>query len=111
MDHPPTEVTYRFSGGVEAIYASLVVRLSHTDYFQREEMWKYAIQFSRHGHQLGFAMREVEEGTCELDIYFSPDVSEFDRVTFIRFITDHLHTKGIDIQEHILLFAPTVSGK
>jgi small GTP-binding protein len=105
-EHPPTEVTYRFSGSVEAIYASLVVRLSHTEYFQREDLWKYAIEFSRHGHRLGFIMREVEEGTCELDVYFAPDVNEFDRATFIRFITDHLGMKGIDIQEHISLNCP-----
>jgi small GTP-binding protein len=98
-EHPPTEVTYQFSGGVEAIYASLVVRLSYTDYFRREDQWKYAVEFSREDNRLGFAMRQLEEGTGELEIYFYPGVSEFDHVTFTRFITDHLRTKGIDIQE------------
>jgi predicted MPP superfamily phosphohydrolase len=105
-EHPPTEVTYQFSGSIETIYASLVVRLSYTDYFEREDQWKYAVEFSRDGHRLGFAMQQVEEGTGELEIYFHPDTSEFDRVTFIRFITDHLHTKGIDIQERIRLYCP-----
>jgi len=31
---PQTEVAYQFSGSIEMIYASLVVRLSHTDYFR-----------------------------------------------------------------------------
>jgi small GTP-binding protein len=101
---PPSEVTYQFSGAVETIYASLVVRLSYTDYFQREDHWKYAAEFSREAHRLGFAIRQVEEGTGELDIYFHPGVSEFDRVTFVRFITDHLRTKGIDIRERIRLY-------
>ena len=104
--HPRTEVAYRFSGGIESIYASLVVRLSYTDYFRREDQWKYAAEFSRAGHRLGFSMRQVEEGTGELEIYFYPGVSEFDRVTFIRFVTDHLRTKGIDIQEQIRLYCP-----
>ena len=104
--HPRTEVAYRFSGSIETIYASLVVRLNYTDYFRREDQWKYAVEFSRDGNRLGFAMRQIEEGTGELEIYFQPGISEFDRVTFIRFVTDHLRAKGIDIQEQIRLYCP-----
>jgi GTPase SAR1 family protein/UDP-2,3-diacylglucosamine pyrophosphatase LpxH/RNase P subunit RPR2 len=106
---PRTEVAYRFSGSIEAIYASLVVRLSYTDYFRREDQWKYAVEFSRDSNRLGFSMRQIEEGTSELEIYFQPGISEFDRVTFIRFVTDHLRAKGIDIQEHIRLYCPKCS--
>ncbi|MFW9263406.1 metallophosphoesterase [Nostoc sp. CALU 546] len=102
--HPPTEVTYEFSGSIEAIYASLVVCLSYTKDFQRENLWKYAAEFSRNEHRLGFAMKQVSEGTGELEIYFYPGVSDFDRVTFIRFITNHLHIKGINVQERIRLY-------
>jgi predicted phosphodiesterase len=107
--HPRTEVAYRFSGGIETIYASLVVRLSYTDYFRREDQWKYAVEFSRDNHRLGFYMQQVEEGTGELEIYFYRGISEFDRVTFIRFVTDHLRVKGIDIQEQIRLYCPKCS--
>jgi len=103
------EVTYQISGSIEAIYASLVVRLSYTDYFHREDQWRYAAEFSHNGHRLGFTMQEVEEGTGELGIYFHPGVSEFDRVTFIRFITDHLQTEGIAIQERIRLYCSQCS--
>ena len=105
-EHPRTEVAYRFSGSIETIYASLVVRLSYTDYFRREDQWKYAVEFSRNGNRLGFSMRQVEEGTGELEIYFQSGISEFDRVTFIRFVTDHLRAKGIDIEEQIRLYCP-----
>ena len=107
--HPRTEVAYRFSGSIETIYASLVVRLSYTNYFRREDQWKYAVEFSRDGNRLGFSMRQIEEGTGELEVYFQPGISEFDRVTFIRFVTDHLRTKGIDIQEQIRLYCPKCS--
>ena len=60
--HPRTEVAYRFSGSIETIYASLVVRLSYTNYFRREDQWKYAVEFSRDGNRLGFSMRQIEEG-------------------------------------------------
>ena len=105
-EHPSTEVAYRFSGSLEAIYASLVVRLSYTDHFHLEDQWKYAVEFSREGHRLGFSMQHVEEGTGELEVYFGPGITEFDRVTFIRFITDHLRTKGIEIEERIPLYCP-----
>ncbi|MBT8419794.1 MAG: hypothetical protein KJO08_02930, partial [Gammaproteobacteria bacterium] len=104
--HPRTEVAYRFSGAIETIYASLVVRLSYTEHFRREDQWKYAVEFSRDGHRLGFSMRQVEEGTGEIEIYFQDGVNEFDRVTFIRFITDHLRARGVDIQEQIRLYCP-----
>ncbi len=107
--HPRTEVTYRFSGSIETIYASLVVRLSYTDYFQREDQWRYAVEFSRDGVRLGFSMEQVAEGTGELEIYFHPGINEFDRVTFIRFVTDHLRAKGIDIEEEIRLYCPNCS--
>lgn len=106
---PRTEVAYRFSGGIETIYASLVVRLSYTDYFRRESLWKHAVEFSRDGSRLGFSIRQIEEGTGELEIYFYPEISEFDRVTFIRFVTDHLRAKGIDIEEQIRLYCPDCS--
>jgi GTPase SAR1 family protein len=104
--HPQTEVAYRFSGSIETIYASLVVRLSYTHEYRREDQWKYAVEFSRKSVRLGFSMTQIEEGTGELDIYFYPGISDFDRVTFIRFITDHLRAKGVDIQEEIRLYCP-----
>lgn len=100
---PLPDVTYKFFGNIDSIYASLVVRLCYTEYFQREEQWRYAAEFSREGSRLGFQMKHSIEDRGELGIYFFPDVSEFDRVTFIRFITDHLKVKGIEIEEEITL--------
>nr|WP_321353137.1 metallophosphoesterase [uncultured Methanoregula sp.] len=107
--HPRTEVAYRFSGSIETIYASLVVRLSYTNYFHREDQWKYAVEFSIKGDRLGFSMQQITEGTGELEIYFHPNISENDRVLFIRFITDHLYNKGVDIHEQIRLYCPKCS--
>ena len=108
---PRTEVAYRFSGATDTIYASLVVRLNHMDHFRRENLWNYAVEFSRAGHRLGFSMKQIAEGTGEIEIYFESGVSEFDRVTFIRFITDHLQDKGVGIQEEIRLHCPNCGEK
>jgi len=104
LDTYPAEVTYQFSGSIEAIYASLVVRLSYTEYFQRTEQWKYAAEFSCKHKKIGFTLKQLEEGTGELEIYFEPTVNDFDKITFIRFVTDHLRAKGLDIQEKLKLY-------
>ncbi|MBD3421047.1 MAG: GTP-binding protein [Chitinivibrionales bacterium] len=103
IDHPPTEISYRFSGGIESIYASLVVQLSYTGYFQLEDQWKYAVEFSRNSKRLGFSMRQIEEGTGELGIYFYSNISDSDRITFTKFVTAHLNVRGINIERHFSL--------
>ena len=102
--HQQIEVSYNFSGGIETIYASLVVRLSYTDYFQLEDKWKFSAEFSRENKKLGFIMEPKSENSSELGIYFDSNIDDFDRIIFIRFITDHLRTKGLDVQEQIRLF-------
>jgi len=99
-----TEVAYRFSGNIESIFASLVVRLGYTDYFRREAHWRHAVEFSREGHRLGLSVREINEGIAELSIYFDSVVNEFDRLTFIRFVTNHLANRGIEIEEQMRLY-------
>lgn len=101
-----SEVTYLFSGSIEAIYASLVVRLSYIEHFKRENLWKNTAEFSREKNRLGFTMTQVKEDTVELDVYFDQNVNNFDRVTFIRFITENLYAKGLNIFESIKLYCP-----
>jgi predicted MPP superfamily phosphohydrolase len=108
LEHPSAEVFYEFSGSVEAIYASLVVCLNYTHDFHLENLWNYAAEFSRDGSHLGFFMQEIGEGLGKLEIYFYTGVNDFDRVTFIRFICSHLHSKGIDLHEYIRLYCPNL---
>jgi predicted phosphodiesterase len=100
---PRAEVTYRFSGAIERTSAYLMVRLSYTGHFKLEDRWRYAAEFSRRNERLGFAMREVEEEVGELEIYFYPGVDGFDRVTFLRFVTDHLEAQVTDVVESLRL--------
>ena len=44
---PAVLVSYRFNGFLDDIYATLVVRLHHTDSFERDELWRYAADFKR----------------------------------------------------------------
>jgi hypothetical protein len=44
-DHPAAFVTYEFSGMLEEIYATLVVRLHHTTTFEKPTLWRFAADF------------------------------------------------------------------
>jgi WD40 repeat protein len=56
-DHPAPIVSYQFQGGVEEIYATLVVRLHHTSAFDNDRLWKFAADFKTPGDkQVGFKL-------------------------------------------------------
>ena len=45
VGHPAVLVSYRFTGFLDEIYATLVVRLHHTESFQQDGLWRYAADF------------------------------------------------------------------
>jgi len=54
VQHPAVLVNYRFTGFLDEVYATLVVRLHHTEPFQQNQLWRYAADFKTNtGKQLG----------------------------------------------------------
>jgi WD40 repeat protein len=102
---PPDEAgltvySCRLSGHVEDAYASLVTRLRHADYFRCEALWMNAADFSREGNRLGLSVvPSSEENAAALDAWFSSGLSDFDRMAFLGFITEHLQAGGIQVRE------------
>jgi len=93
-EHPAVLVTYRFSGPLDEIYATLVVRLVHTAAFEKDELWRFAADFkTQEGRRLGLKMTKRPEGEAEITVYFEPDIPDDTKVTFIRYIHDHLKAK------------------
>jgi small GTP-binding protein len=45
IGHPAVLVSYRFTGFLDDIYATLVVRLHHTQPFRQDQLWRYAADF------------------------------------------------------------------
>ena len=43
--HPAVLVSYRFHGFLDDIYATLVVRLQHSQTIENDELWRYAADF------------------------------------------------------------------
>ena len=86
--HPNVLVTYRFCGHIPDIYATLVVRLHHTEAFDADQLWKDAADFkTQTGQSLGLKLTREAEGTARLEVYFNPEVDENSRVIFCDTLT------------------------
>ena len=86
------DVSYRVSGAVENVYASLVVQLGYTDEFERDQQrWQNHAQFEIAEEQIcGFRQATEGEGEIELVLYYSKAVPakkrELFQATFERFL-------------------------
>jgi len=67
---------------LDEIYATLVVRLHHTEPFQQDQLWRYAADFKTNtGRQLGVKLTRRAPGVGELDVYFDPAVAMDEKIT------------------------------
>jgi hypothetical protein len=90
-EHPNVFVTYGFSGPLEEIYSTLVVRLSYSDGFTCDQLWKDAADFrTLAGKMAGLAMTRKGEGKAEMVVYFEAGVQIETQVTFIKYVHEHL---------------------
>ena len=104
-DKPPTaSIYYDFSGAIDNIYTTLIVRLSLSDGFGRVRMWMDGAEFERPG--LGVCeIRKKSKGggLAHLDLIFSEAVPGEIRNLFILFVEDHLRKEGVTIAEGLSL--------
>lgn len=102
---PPTaSLYYDFTGAIDNIYTTLIVRLALSGGFGRVRMWKDGAEFEKAG--LGIcAIRKVAVGggLAHLDLIFSQEVTEETRGLFTLFVEDHLRKEGITITEGLNL--------
>ncbi|MDK9699877.1 MAG: AAA-like domain-containing protein [bacterium] len=97
-EYPDILVTYSFIGHLEDIFASLVVRLTYSGIVRRDQLWHNAADFiTETGQQAGFAMKDCGEGKAELVVYFESRVELDTKISFIRFVHDHLQRKANDV--------------
>lgn len=96
--HPAVLVTYKFNGQLDEIYSTLVVRLHHTAAFEKPELWRFAADFkTQAGKRVGIKMTKQGEGAAEIVVYFEPGISDDIKVTFIRYVHEHLKLKAQDV--------------
>ncbi len=97
-EHPTAFVTYSFNGMLDGIYATLVVRLHHTATFEHDQLWRFAADFKTvAGKRVGLKMTKKPEGAAEITVYFDPGIADETKVTFIRYVHDHLKAKDADV--------------
>ncbi len=99
VGHPAVLVSYRFNGFLDDIYATLVVRLHHTESFEADELWRYAADFKSlaQGRRLGVKLTRRGEGAGELEVYFDPDIPVVEKMIFSRYVHEHLLKKGNEV--------------
>ncbi len=84
--------SYRISGAIENVYASLVVQLGYTEEFERDQhRWQKHAQFGVAEKQIcGFSQTREDAGEIEIALYSSADVLEDTlsrfQTTFERFL-------------------------
>ena len=92
-------VNYRFTGFLDEIYATLVVRLHHTEPFQQDQLWRYAADFKTNsGKQLGVKLTRRAPGVGELEVYFDPAVAMEEKIIFSKYVHEHLLQQARDVE-------------
>lgn len=90
------EVAYRFTGPVEEIYATLVVRLFYCGAFTIKELWKNGADlYDSLDYSCGFYLDSSAEGLGEISVFFAKDTPDGSKVLFLRFIQEHLHQMAL----------------
>ena len=81
VKYPAVLVNYRFTGFLDEIYATLVVRLHHTEPFQQDQLRRYAADFKTNtGKQLGVKLTRRAPGVGELEVYFDPAIAMEEKI-------------------------------
>lgn len=97
-EHPNVFVTYGFSGTLDEIYSTLVVKLSYSDGFKKDQLWKNAADFKTPGgRRVGLVMKKKAEGAAEILVYFEAGVPDETKVIFIKYVHEHLLSRTEDV--------------
>ena len=98
-DSPPLFATYEFSGFLDDVYATLVVRLHHTPGFHQQNLWKdYAEFTSETGAHLCVQLTRGKEGKGALLLHCDHDAGEDTQVVFSRYVHEHLAAKATNVE-------------
>ncbi|MFA5192336.1 MAG: TIR domain-containing protein [Verrucomicrobiia bacterium] len=111
--HPAVLSSYKFSGFLDEIYATLVVRLHHTAPFQQEQLWRYAADFKTNiGKLLGIKLTRRAAGVGELEVYFDPSIAMEEKIIFCKYVHEHLlqHARDVERLRHYVCKCGTPVG-
>ena len=105
--HPNAFICYRFSGHLGTIYTTLVVRLTYSEGFEKKDLWKNAAEFvTPEGKTVGLIMNRLKEGVGEIRVFFAMGVPDDTRVTFIKYVHEHLLKRATDVERERIYMCP-----
>ena len=91
---------YDFSGAIDNIYSSLVVRLALSERFGRVRLWKNQADYEQlDGRVCGLRKVDRGSGLAHLDLLFSEQIMRDTRDLFTIFVESHLLKEGVIIRE------------
>jgi class 3 adenylate cyclase/GTPase SAR1 family protein len=96
-DPPGKAVAVTFEGPTQSLYATLAVRLGHSQLFEtaRTEMWRNAVIFTaRAGGKCGIYLQEFGEGRGRLLLFFD-GASEETRFHFEEYVLAHVSRRAL----------------
>ena len=103
---PGKTVVYRFTGALEAIYCTLVVRLHYSGLFASTKLYRDSVDFfTATGKQAALTLRgSGEQG--ELDVYFGDKLDVDVQAAFEKFVNAHLKAKATSLERLRNYFCP-----
>ncbi|MCP2248649.1 NACHT N-terminal helical domain 7-containing protein [Lentzea aerocolonigenes] len=92
---PGQDVVFTFDGDLASIYSTLAVRLSHSRFFKKDEMWHNSATYRPDtGGTCGIAIREIAEGRGELVVFHDEQVQPIVRRQFEAYVAEHLEQRA-----------------
>jgi WD40 repeat protein len=97
--HPDILVAYTFTGELQTIYTTLVVRLWYSREFKHKELWRDAAELTtRSGQTAGLVMQRLGEGEGRLSVFFEAGVADDTKVALIEYLHRHLTQSARDVR-------------
>lgn len=103
---PGHTVLYRFTGPLEEIYSTLVVRLHYSGLFAGTTLYRQAVDFQTATGKLAALTMKEEGERGELEIYFGVDLAADVQASFQRFVHEHLKSKAAGVERLRNFFCP-----
>lgn len=99
--HPEIFISYTFTGELQTIYTTLVVRAWYSRIFDQRELWRNAAEFATtKGQIVGVIFQPLGDGVGKLSVFFDAGVPDELKVIFIEFVQRHLdkYARGLQRQ-------------
>jgi class 3 adenylate cyclase len=89
-------VAYEFEGASRAIFATLVVRLTHHRHFAARDFWRDAACYATvEGWQFIVVLEELSPSRGRLSVYFDNNPPRDEQIAFLRYVEGHLNAKAL----------------